>query len=284
MSKLLRAGFRRYTRNILFWIGIVLSIGVGFYVGYETSDTSRVDDAYYLIPMFAYAVIVSLMIGREFSDGIFRNKITAGHSKGKIFVSEALLAISVCMLMFLLTSVCFAIMNMRMFKIIPTSVLVLIYVGIFLTTLAFVSLFVLISTSLSTKVISAILSLLLIFGFYFTAYEIVEITRQEEFHYAMEFDPETGKVGLSDELSPNPDYIGGPLRMVFEIADDTLPLGQFIQYADMLYPMFRLENGEVATVSNEDMTTLYTRPLYSLGLIIVLLGSGYIIFRKKDFK
>ncbi len=188
------------------------------------------------------------------------------------------------MLMFVITSIGFAVMNMRMFKIIPPNVLILLYVGILLTTLSFIALFVLISCSISNRAISAILCLLLIIGLYTVSYEVYDITNQEEYFHAIERDPVTGQVYFTDELIPNSKYVGGPIRAVLDVVNDTLPLGQFMQYGQLFNPMFRFETIEVAVVSDKAMNMLYTLPFYSLGLIIILFGSGYIIFRKKDFK
>ena len=99
MMKLLRAGYRRYFRNILFWIALAASAILGALCGVRVKDDTRLDDMYIVVGFMIFAALIALMIGREFSDGGFRNKITSGHTKGKVFFSEYILALTICLIL-----------------------------------------------------------------------------------------------------------------------------------------------------------------------------------------
>ena len=90
MMKLFRSGFRRYTKNIVFWICLCVSVIVGLLIGINIKDSGYIDDTYIIAEFFIFPILVSLLLGREYSDGAFRNKIVTGHSKGKAGPKEPL--------------------------------------------------------------------------------------------------------------------------------------------------------------------------------------------------
>ena len=100
MMKLLRADFRRYFKSKLFWISLAISAVLGLASGKRVYDAAMVDDIYVVFGFIVFAVLIALTVGREFSDGGFRNKITSGHTKGKIFLSEYIAAICICLILF----------------------------------------------------------------------------------------------------------------------------------------------------------------------------------------
>ncbi len=299
MSKLLRAGMRRYTHSILFWLGIAFSVGMGLLSGYMSNWMFYFEDVYYMITLFAYAVVLSLIIGREFSDGIFRNKIIAGHSKGQIFLSETVLALCVTMSMFVLTTVGFALFNREVFTFVPFGMLATIYVGIVLATISFVSLMVLVSSCISNKAIASIVNILLILALSFSAYQVQHLLNQPEVYegYSFEMDKETGELVETEYQIENPTYVREPMRTVLETFTDIVPYGQFIKYEPVFRPMLELyaiEEEEyefyecfkdgVYNPPTEELKELRFLPLYQIGLTIILLGSGYLLFRRKDLK
>ncbi len=304
MTKLLRAGFRRYFRSILFWICLCLSIGIGLFIGYNSRKNTSFEPFNYMLPIIISAVLVSLGIGREFSDGIFRCKIAAGYSKGQIFLSETVISLSITFIFQLFTSVCFAIFNLDVFKEINIKILAFIWIGVILTTITFTAFFVFISCSVSKKAIASIINILLVISICYSGFELAESLGQPEYHQGVtfEYNEETGeRVPIFTE-DPNPKYIGGELRTVLETVADISPYGQFLNYRKVFDPMLQLcfvYDGNVAfddhrfdeyiisgsyTPDQEDLQALTWLPLYQLSVIALLLGGGYFIFRKKDFK
>ena len=73
MMKLLRAGFRRAFKSIIFWLGLCASLLMGVIEGINTRTCQYLDDVY-IMPFFVIiAIVVALIIGIEHSDGSFRN-------------------------------------------------------------------------------------------------------------------------------------------------------------------------------------------------------------------
>ena len=296
MSRLLIAGFRRYTKNISFWLAIAVSIGVGIWGGYHSSSCYDFDDVYFIVALFTYAVIVSLIIGREYSDGIFRNKIAVGYSKGQIFISETILAVCVSMGMFIISTAIFIAFNYTWFQFIPFGKLALIYLGVLLITLAFVSIFVLVSCTISNKAIASIINILLVLLIIFAAAEVNKLLRQPQYYDYYEYNDKTGEEIIIENAELNENYIDGSLRTALETVEYILPYGKFAEYETifskcLVHLIEREEYQEYDYFTNgkfrfekEELQLINTVPFYQIGLIIVLLGSGYIIFKKKDFK
>ena len=97
MFKLLHAGFHRYFKNLMFWIGLAAT----FICGLICSIFSRelyLEDVYILAEIVIIAVVISWIVGREFDDGIIKNKIIFGHKKIIIFLSEIILGVMVCLI------------------------------------------------------------------------------------------------------------------------------------------------------------------------------------------
>ena len=84
MIKLLRAGFFRLKKEIMFWLFIIATILVAGIRILTTSHDEPLDKFLYdyiiYIGLFI-AMFVSVFVGKEHSEGIIRNKIIVGHTR-----------------------------------------------------------------------------------------------------------------------------------------------------------------------------------------------------------
>ena len=101
MTKLLRASLRRYAHNSIFWISSILTIGIAFIVSFS-ARTTFYDDAMVIAQMVIHAIMISWIVGKEFKEGIFRNKVIVGHSKGNIFLAELISGIGIAFVLYLI--------------------------------------------------------------------------------------------------------------------------------------------------------------------------------------
>lgn len=280
MMKLLRAGYRRYFRNILFWIALVASAILGVASGVRVKEDAILDDMYIVIGFLIFAALISLMIGREFSDGGFRNKIISGHTKGQIFFSEYILALTICLILSLVATGVFAIMNVSSYSNILPELLIKSSVGYVFLTISMVTMIFVMSVLISKKAISAVLALLFVFVSYFAISELnLELSLPE---YQKEIVWGDGVIQFVEGTVKNPGYIDSPMREIVSFIVNIIPVGQAINYNDMVVPLFDPLNYRI--LAGEEMKLLNTYPLYSLGTTVVLLAGAYLIFRKKDFK
>ena len=80
MHKLLIAGFFRLRKDVIFWLFIFLTIGITIFTLTNNSPSDGdvldkfVNDFVIYIGIFI-AIFVSIFVGKEYSEGIIRNKI-----------------------------------------------------------------------------------------------------------------------------------------------------------------------------------------------------------------
>lgn len=282
MSKLLRAGFRRYMRSFLFWISSVIAIGVGIYSGYLICNNFYMEDITFMILPIVETILISLMIGREYSDGIFRNKIVAGYRKGTIFLSETILALGNCLWFFLLKTVAFSITNSDLMKKMQTSELLLILLGFLLITITFTAITVFISCTVSNRAFSVVINIVLVLCIIFSSdYIDGKLQMPKYMDVGVVVEEKTEEPIWINE--PNPGYIDGFSRNILETVQNSLPYGQIRRYENMLSPGF-VPNLNQLKFSKVQSTMMYTLPLYSLGTTLAFLGIGYVLFKKRNFK
>ncbi len=301
MTRLLSAGVWRYLHSTCFWVCFCLSVGTGLFVGYMSVGNY---DAYlYHLPLLLCAILCSLTVGGEYANGLFRNKLTVGHTKSRLFFAEALLSLAATTLLYFVHALGFAVFHGAIFAYVAWPTLVGILGGMWLTTLGMGALFVFVSCSVSGRAIAVIINLVLIVCLYFVGFEMDEALREppylETVHWVA---GEPGEGTPVTKTEPNPDYVGGGMRVALEVLADVSPYGQFFSYESLFSPMLALphiteDNRPYGTPIYDDflVTGRYTPPeeawastrplpLYQVGLILLCLGGGYGIFRRKEFR
>jgi len=98
LIKLLNAGFTRLRKNKLFWLLTLFSIVLAlFMIYFRYNDMKAYEDTVAVEQlMFNYSTIIgivmsiftSLFLGVEYSDGAIRNKISIGHKRVNIYLSN----------------------------------------------------------------------------------------------------------------------------------------------------------------------------------------------------
>ena len=105
MTKLLRACMRRYAHNSLFWISVILTLGIAVCVSFSARYTFY-DDAMVSAQIVIHAIMISWVVGKEFKEGIFRNKAIVGHSKGSIFLAELISGVGIAFVLAVCNYLC----------------------------------------------------------------------------------------------------------------------------------------------------------------------------------
>ena len=282
MSKLLRAGIRRYTKNIIFWICLGVAVVLGFLIGVNMADGGYIDDTYIMAEFFVFPILVSLILGREFSDGAFRNKIVTGHTKGMIFISECILSVMACLSLYLVITLISVIINIGVLLSIPIGIAVKFFIGFTLLHISVVIILTAICMFIPRPAIMVVVSLLLVFGILAGANSLYNRLNSPETFTKYEID-ENGKRYPTDEVIENPRYVSGTKREIYQALYYSLPAGQMTEYVNVIAPYLK-DNVELPALTTEDEQILTICPLYSIGVIIVIFSTGYIFFRKKDFK
>lgn len=279
MMKLLRAGFRRVFKSIIFWLGLCASLLMGIISAINTRTCQYLDDIY-IMPFFVIiAIVVALIIGTEHSDGSFRNKITAGHSKGSIYFTNLIVFLTFSLLAVLLYLGIFALLMIGHISTFPTYALIASALGFVLVTLSYTVILVSVSMMISQKAINAVVCILLVLATVFSIYVIDDMLGHSEF-----IEITTIVNGEAHAIrEPNPKYIGGTPRTVLQNIEMLIPYGAMIEYSEIVDPCFADYNMTLSLPA-ERVEQLKIMPIYSITVSVVVGLLGWALFRKKELK
>lgn len=274
MIKLLNAGFTRLRKNKLFWLLTIFSIVLALFMIYTQYNDMKTYG--YLIEveqlMFNYstmvgiviAIFTSLFLGVEYSDGAIRNKISIGHKRSNIYLSNLLITTITSLFSYILFIVVVAIIGIPLFGGITMefSKLLILLGCIFATVIAYSSIFTFIAMIISNKTITAIVSIMLAFGLMIVALTCFNILATQE--YIQEGSLVNGEMKF--EEVKNPKYPSEEKKQLCQNLLDINPAGQMFQLAGRTSPNIKI------------------LPIYSLGIIVIFTGAGLVLFKKKELK
>ena len=319
MINLIRGELYRYYHKKIFWItlGAALLSGIvfGFSVtGFSTgsySDRGTFDDMFLVPATVILCIFISLTIGREYSDGVIRNKLIQGKSRLQIYGAKLSVSMGISLVVSVLFLAGFSIISVK--QVLPyLNGSILFHAGLTFLLMNFVwaTLFTIISINIPHKEVGSILNIALIIVIMFGCYQLEFILGQPEFIQdisveTIEMTPEEVSqvsagtfegsyawneddngvltyyktVEIQGEKTRNPRYISGGLRNAVEVIDNTLPHGQINQYTSYLQSC--LYSDDPTIIDKNDSLWF---PLYSLGFIVVLIACGALAFHKKEFR
>lgn len=279
MVKLLRSNLYRLSKSVVFWIEIALLFLITIifmlngcresinmqnlgYAGYESIDKYYFNLAPY-IGMFS-CVIISLMIGTEYSDGALRNKIITGCTRTNIYLANLLtnIFISTCFVIIWLLSGLVGLFKLSPLQM-PASQIFSNILVIILFSACISSIFTVIGMLVHSKTSSAIISILIFNALLIIALMINSALNEPELTNGIIISQ--NGIELCEPI-PNPRYIGGNLRKVLEIFIQIIPTGQSI------------------LIWSSAITNPAIPILSSVLLIGVFSYIGLTIFRKQDLK
>ncbi len=272
MIKLLDAGFTRLRKNKLFWLLTIFSVGLALFMIYtqysdmkkygETIEVYQLMLNYSTIIGIVISIFTSLFLGVEYSDGVIRNKITIGHKRTNIYLSNLIITTITSLFSYILFIIVIASIGIPLFGTIkiPISELLKLIGCIFVAIVAYSSIFTFIAMMISNKTVSAITSIMLAFGLMMTALVCLNILTAKE--YIQSASMVNGEMKF--EKVKNPRYPSETKKKVYQTLLDINPAGQMFQIVGRIAP------------------NLKVLPLYSLGVIVIFTGAGLVLFKKKE--
>lgn len=276
MNKLLRANFSRLWKNKLFWLCmgamLVYSIvcmlnGCRQATTYMSEYNYGLDQYYFHFALsigFFCTLFSSMFFGTEYSDGTIRNKMIAGHTRADIYMSSLVTTFTATLLMMSvwLVGALIAVPTLGFWKMGVLHLLEYLFIAVMFV-LAFSAICTVVNLLSSNKAVTIVVSILLFLGLLLFASMIYNSLSEPEMTSGVQI-TENG-LGMA-EPSPNPDYISGVTREIYDFIVDFLPTGQGLR-------MWQLE------ISNP------IRMLVSSAFITVLTTVGGIFaFKRKNIK
>ena len=259
MLKLLRANFYRLWRSQALWLcaagAFVLSAVFLLGVHAGEDDSATLDNMFLQVfPFLAilHAAFTSLFLGAEYQDGTLRNKLIAGHPRWKVYGAYLITAAAGCFVIAAgwLAGCAVGALRFGWFTMPVQTMLLVLAVALLLTAAP---------NRAAAAVVSIVLAFLLILAgsAFYNALSEPELTQSavmtvNGFEYG--------------DLTPNPYYISGSRRAVYQFAVDALPTGQAIQLA------------------NRELTRPALSMAASAGLALLCAAAGMAAFRRKDLK
>ena len=181
MNRLLSANFTRLRKSKVFWLGVIAMIGFGAFLpisnymdeirfreftDYEfTNPFDNVLFGYSLAIGVLCAIIISLFLGTEYSDGTIRNKLIVGKTRATIYFSNLMTKIAAALFMCLcyLGSVCAVGIPLCDKIDMEISLVLKIIAASLVMVIAFCSVCTMLSMIIQSKAIMAIISITSIF-------------------------------------------------------------------------------------------------------------------------
>ena len=242
MRKLLSANFSRLWKSKVFWLStaamFIISIvnilnSARVYQSLATDGFFKPLEYFYFqfAPYIAaiMGLFISLFLGTEHSDGTLRNKLIVGHSRTNVFMANFI----VCLVGCLAITATWLIGGLPgLFLIGPFEMgfsgftaYCLIAIGF---TAAFTAIFVWVATSSTNKALTVVFTIILFAVMVMIGSGVYERLSEPEFNSGMAFiDGEFVEM----DATPNPLYISGTLRIIFEWLRDLMPMSQAINMA-----------------------------------------------------
>ena len=278
--KLLRAGFCRAFKSIIFCLGLCASLLLGVIAAFNTRSSKGLDDVY-IMPFFVIiAIVVSLLIGAEHSDGALRNKIVVGHSKSAVYFANLIVLTAFSFFSSLIYLGVFSLLMVGHTGTFPTYALIVSAVGFVLVALSYTVILVSVSMMISQKAVNAVVCFLLVLATVFFIYVIDDMLRHSQF---IEIVTNINNGSFETIREENPRYIGGTLRKILENIEWSIPYGTVIEYTEIINSCF-WEYNVVLQLPAEKDAHLKILPLYSAFSLLASGMLGWRLFRKKELK
>ena len=278
MRKLITANFHRFSKDRFSWcvVGIVVILSLAsvfnsagsFEVMAARGYAMSLEDCYFnqapLIGAFL-ALLISMFLGTEFSEGTIRNKLCIGHKRNEIFLSNF---ISCAFASIVLTAVWLLSCTLLFGLIGPLEMEVSVFVGYIFVAMgfavSFAALYTVIGSLSSNKAMTIIYTFAVFIILAMVASALDDRLCEPEINEIMTYN-NYGAVVMQESV-PNLLYLSGMIRTVCEVALELLPTGQALLLSDVAieYPVRAIALSVVFTT------------------VTLLVGS--MLFRRKDIK
>lgn len=276
MRKLMAANLSRLRKDRIFWIcmlimavySVVSMLNGCRQATRDMSEFGYALEQYYfsgmpLIGIFI-AVFTGLFLGTEYSDGTMRNKLIVGHTRINVYLANLA---TVCIASLLMLAVWFigglvGIPALGAWQMGASQLLAYITISVLMVA-ALCAIFTLVCMLSTNKAVTAVLCILLCLVILLAGSMFYNALCEPEMYSGIMITANGTEMG---EPSPNPNYVSGTKRAVYEFMIDFIPTGQGIQMAD------------IAVAHPVRMM------LSSIFIAIMMTLCGVFIFRRKDLK
>lgn len=268
MYKLLRAGFFRLKKDVIFWLFIFATIIIARYLLWYSNRATILDsllNKYIWFIGILIAIFISIFVGKEFSEGIIRNKIIVGHSRTSIYISKLIISVITSILCEIIYIAIILLIGIPLYGKLqmPTSQFAMSMLNTFLIITSFCSIYHFITMICPDITVSVTINILIFIAMFIASSSLEYIANSPKYITHTFTDNEVSYI-ISQE--PNPNYPGD----------------QKVKQAKILY--LSIPQGQAMAIFNNEAELLSQMPIYSVILIIVVNICGIYLFSKKELK
>lgn len=274
MRRLLSANLARLFRHRVFWICMAVTFLLGaynFWVAGSYRDKGVLQytleqSAFSITPFGCFLMVFGvLFIGDEFAYGTIRNKIVAGYTRGQVYLSLLLTGSAAALLFYLTYAAATFAVGVPILGYFQGNMDRILYYAfcLALSMLALCAVLTLLAMLCHRRTAAAVLGILLATALLAAGAKLdSDLSEPEMIDRYIQIDI-NGKP-LEVEKHPNPLYLKGTKREIYQWAEDILPSGQAIQIGNL----------------SGDHPERW--PLCSAAVFAVITGAGVWLFRRKD--
>ena len=272
MRKLLRANLYRLRRSRALWLCAAASFAFSAFSLYRLSpDDEQITtfemailQIFPFFPLF-YGTFSGLFLGVEYQDGTLRNKLIAGHSRWNVYLSALVTVIAGCFIIVLAWILGSAVIALALgrFKLGGGVELLLNVALVLMLTAAEAAFLTLLAMLIPNRATSAVVSILAMLGLIAIGSIVYNALCEPELMSGTILTAHGIEIG---EPSPNPYYVSGTLRKIYQFIIDAFPGGQAVLLAnqELMHPIFSL--------------------CASFEIVLITSIAGVVCFGRKDLK
>ena len=279
MNKLLSAEFARLKKDKFFWVCVGFMVVVAWYIiiyvylGMKEYGYSEGLEGFLFRHIFFMGILTAafsgLFIGTEYSEGTIRNKLVIGHTRRDIYLSSLIISITaglIICLSYILAAMIPGMILLGFSEGIIVEMVLQAFLLIMLMTAAFSAIFTMFSMLNQNKALNCVIVIIGAFAMlFFSAFIFSELNRPEIWEEYVYLDEETGEI-VTVPAEPDPFYVSGTKREVYEFLMQFLPSGQ------------------TYLIAEGDLSHVKEMAAYSILVIIGSSAAGMYFFQKKDIK
>ena len=281
MGNLLRSSLFRLWKDVVFWLALAVCLGAGIAFAVSCLNIPSSDDVYFFPLFLALAAVLSLFLGREYSDGTLRNAVTAGHRRWGIYGAGLVTALLVSLLCLVAFWLPFLLVQGDALIRLGAGVVVPVAVGFLLLMASMTALFTAVSFNVPHLAAGAIVNLILWVGLMLGSYQVGFALSQPE--YVREVTMTAQGEMVEGPKMPNANYLDGPMRVLCEGVEACLPHSQLNDYVFYLGNCLYVQQvPEAEHWAETDF--LWQAPVCSLAVTVCISGLGLALFQRKDLK
>lgn len=299
MRKLLSANFYAMFRSKRFWIGLFMMAATAVYMVVDINRMRRLagelDDGVFQSAILLFILLPALgalFINTDYHDGTIRNKLTVGHTRVAVYLSNLLVNCAAGAIYIAAYEIIYLLVGFPLLGGLSRPQAFLIKLGMLgLVLLSLTAIFTLLGTLITNRSVLLYCALLGV-GLILAAqmlnarlaapemvddYGGVSYTTNEDGTITTHYMDKDGNPIKPEDIPrvPNPSYVKEPMRSFLRTVNSIQPGGQLAEI---------LEEGHEEPDGSKPQTPYWQLACYALATSLAFTGAGILLFRRKDLK